>query len=99
MQGDTVNNRPVDFFIVMHGNIPNRLRKNYCDTQEIGWFPRITQQENTPAGCSKRLSSKAAASEGPRRTLWGSVEGLNDVRTLLADFFSILLKPTAFLSC
>ena len=50
----------------------------------------MTQQESFSAGCSKRLSSKAAASEGPRRTL-GYVEGLNDARTMLADFFSILL--------
>jgi|CXWL01.1.fsa_nt_gi hypothetical protein len=34
---------------------------------------RVTQQENIPAGCSKRPSSKAAASEGPRRTLWGTL--------------------------
>jgi hypothetical protein len=74
-----------------------------------------------PAGCSKSSSSKAAASEGPRRYIphfvwavrpcngsWrtekphqffppprGSllyVEDLNDARTLLADFFSILLS-------
>jgi hypothetical protein len=51
----------------------------------------VAQQENIPAGRSKRPSSKAAASEGPRRTL-GYVEGLNDARTLLADFFSILLE-------
>jgi hypothetical protein len=30
------------------------------------------QEENTPARCSKRLSSKAAASEGPMRILWGA---------------------------
>ena len=42
------------------------------------------------AGCSKRLSSKAAASEEARRTL-RYVEPLNDARTLLADFFSIRL--------
>jgi len=41
--------------------------------------------------CSKRLSSKAAASEGARRTL-RYVELLSDARTPLADFFSILLK-------
>jgi hypothetical protein len=34
------------------------------------------------------LPSKAAASEGLRRTLWYTVEGLNDVRTPLAAFFS-----------
>ena len=42
------------------------------------------------AGCSKRLSSKAAASETARRTL-RYVEPLSDARTPLADFFSILL--------
>src|SRR5436190_13173651 len=42
------------------------------------------------AGCSKRPSSKAAASEEARRTL-RYVESLSDARTLLADFFSILL--------
>src|SRR5437867_6317249 len=34
-----------------------------------------------PAGCSKRLFSKAAASEGPRAYPLGYVEGLNDKRT------------------
>jgi hypothetical protein len=43
------------------------------------------------AGCSKRLSSQAAASEEARRTL-RYVEPLSDARTLLADFFSILLE-------
>jgi hypothetical protein len=43
------------------------------------------------SGCSKRLSSKAAASEEARRTL-RYVESLSDARTMLADFFSILLK-------
>ena len=47
-------------------------------------------QENTPAGCSKRLSSKAAASEDPEAYPLGYVEALNDARTLLVDFFSIL---------
>jgi hypothetical protein len=42
------------------------------------------------AGCSKRLYSKAAASEEARRTL-RYVELLSDARTPLADFFSILL--------
>ena len=43
------------------------------------------------AGCSKSSSSKAAASEGPRRTLGVRCEDLNDARTKLADFFSFLL--------
>ena len=42
------------------------------------------------SGCSKRLSSKAVASEEARRTLQ-YVESLSDARTMLADFFSILL--------
>jgi hypothetical protein len=40
----------------------------------------------------KKAASKAAASEGPRRTFKGYVEGLNDARTQLAAFFSILLE-------
>ena len=43
------------------------------------------------AGCSKSSSSKAAASEGPEAYPLGYVEGLNDARMTLADFFSILL--------
>src|SRR5438128_12166082 len=42
------------------------------------------------SGCSKRLSSKAAASEEARRTL-RYVEPLSDARTPLGDFFNILL--------
>ena len=49
-----------------------------------------TKATITP-GCSKRLSSKAATSEEARRTLQ-YVEPLSDVRTPLADFFSILLN-------
>src|SRR3989454_2169604 len=43
------------------------------------------------AGCSKRPSSKAAASEEARRTL-RYVEPLSAAKTPLADFFSILLE-------
>jgi len=52
------------------------------------------QQESNPAGCSKRPSSKAAASEEARRTL-RYVEPLSEARTMLAGFFSILLKVSA----
>src|SRR5467141_3338246 len=52
----------------------------------------VAQQENAPAGCSKRPSSKAATSEGPEAYPLGYVEGLNDARTKLADFFSSLLE-------
>jgi hypothetical protein len=40
------------------------------------------------------LSSKAAASEGPEAYPLGYVEDLNDARTPLADFFSILLADS-----
>ena len=43
------------------------------------------------SGCSKSSSSKAAASEGPEAYPLGYVEDLNDARTPLAGFFSILL--------
>ena len=39
--------------------------------------------------------SKTAASEGPKAYPLGYVEGLNDARTPLADFFSILLSLLA----
>jgi hypothetical protein len=50
---------------------------------------RLWATDEYPAGCSKRPSSKAAASEEARRTL-RYVESLSDARTMLADFFSIL---------
>ena len=43
------------------------------------------------SGCSKRLFSKAAASEEARRTR-RYVEPLSDARTPLAAFFNILLE-------
>ena len=48
-----------------------------------------TRRENH-AGCSKRPSSKAAASDEARRTL-RYVEPLSDARTPLAAFFNSLL--------
>ena len=47
------------------------------------------------AGCSKRPSGAAAASEEARRTL-RYVEPLSDARTKLADFFSVLLGRNEF---
>ncbi|MGH7217267.1 MAG: hypothetical protein ACREIG_08540, partial [Nitrospiraceae bacterium] len=52
----------------------------------------VAQQENIPAGCSKRPFIKAAASEGPKAYPLGYVEGLNDARTMVAGFFSTLLE-------
>ena len=50
---------------------------------------RVALTHERLAGCSKRLFSKAAASEEARRTL-RYVEPLSEARTMLADFFSIL---------
>jgi len=44
------------------------------------------------AGCSKRLSSKAAGESKPEAYPLGYVEDFDDPRTTLADFFSILLR-------
>jgi hypothetical protein len=51
----------------------------------------VTQQQNTPAGCSKRPSSKAAGESKPEAYPLGYVEDFDELRTKLADFFSILL--------
>ena len=59
-----------------------------------GRLPSVKEKHsllNSHAGCAKRLSSKAAASEEARRTL-RYVESLSDARTPLADFLRILLS-------
>ncbi len=80
--------------------------KTIVITPELHGPHIVGQQENTPAGCSKRpefspaqprraktrrSAGKAAASEEARRTL-RYVEPLSDARTTLAGFFSILLR-------
>ena len=67
------------------------MRKNYFGGLKLRPSVHVGQQENNPAGCSNRLSSKAAASEEARRTL-RYVEPLSEERTKLADCFSILLE-------
>ena len=52
----------------------------------------LGQQENTPAGCSKRPSSKAAGESKPEAYPQGYVEDFDEPRTKLADFFSSLLR-------
>jgi hypothetical protein len=74
--------------------VHSRLQENHFDIAERRWPARVAQQESTPAGCSKSSSSKDAASEGPEAYPLGYVEDLNDARTMLADFFSILLRAT-----
>jgi hypothetical protein len=44
------------------------------------------------AGCSKRLSSKAAGESKPEAYAQGYVEDFDGLRTPLDDFFSILPK-------
>jgi hypothetical protein len=51
----------------------------------------VWDNRSTACRMPKRLSNKAAASEGPKAYPLGYVEGLNDARTLLAAFFSILI--------
>jgi hypothetical protein len=53
---------------------------------------RVVQQQNTPAGCSKRPFSKAAGESKPEAYPLGYVEDFDEPRTTLADFFSILLE-------
>jgi len=59
---------------------------------------RLWATDEYPAGCSKRPSSKAAASEEARCTL-RYVEPLSEARTKLADFFSILLSGKERRAC
>jgi hypothetical protein len=47
--------------------------KDYCGMQELRWSVQETPMEDAPAGWSKRPSSEAAANEGPKRTLWGTL--------------------------
>ena len=54
-------------------------------------FYYAAQLENPPAGGSKRSSSKAAGESKPEAYPRGYVEDFDESRTLLADFFSILL--------
>ena len=52
----------------------------------------------TPAGCSKRLSARPQPMEAPEAYPLGYVEDAFEGRTMLADFFSILLiRHLAFL--
>ena len=52
----------------------------------------MAQQQNTPTGCSKRPSSKAAGESKPEAYPLGYVEDFDEPRTTLADFFSIRLE-------
>jgi hypothetical protein len=51
----------------------SRMRGNSVYTQYAVGIFHIGVDVNKVSGCSKRLSSKAAASEDRRRTLWGTL--------------------------
>jgi len=70
----------------------SRLRNNYFSTREPRRSARVAQWKNTLAGCSKRPSSKAAGESKPEAYPQGYVEDFDELRTKLADFFSILLR-------
>ena len=73
-------------------NGASRLRENYVGTRELRGSARVPQQQNAPAGCSKRPFSKAAGESKPEAYPLGYVEDFDEPRTTLADFFSILLE-------
>ena len=66
------------------------LRNYFLDVakQEVPEIQTISQE---PAGCSKRPSSRAAASEEAEAYSEPYVEPLSAARTPLADFFNSLL--------
>jgi hypothetical protein len=68
----------------------SRLRKR-CGQARTSLVRTSSTIGKHQAGCSKRPSSKAAASEEAGRTL-RYVEPLSDTTTTLADFFIILLE-------
>jgi hypothetical protein len=70
--------------------LPGRLRGKSVYTQYTVGVLHNGADANITSGCSKGPFRKAAASEEARRTL-RYVEPLSDARTMLADFFSILL--------
>ena len=51
------------------------VKRSLIDNQSIrpAYYASLEHQDTDPAGCSKRPFSKAAASEGPRRTFWGTL--------------------------
>jgi hypothetical protein len=70
--------------------------RSHTFAKQVVWQVFGAKRRRSLAGCSKIPSSKAAASEEWRRTL-RYVEPLSEVRTPLADFFSILLERSTVL--
>jgi len=65
---------------------PISVQQNFDNLR--GWSKKRT----SPAGCSKRPSSKAAGESKPEAYPEGYVEDFDEPRTKLAVFFSILLN-------
>jgi len=63
-----------------------RLRKNNVDQAIIPDEEEFSPDVEIPTGCSKRPSSKAAASEEAKAYVVRYVEALSDARTTLAGF-------------
>ncbi len=61
--------KPIGVFL----DHPDQAAGKLCLTRKNFDGEREAYQENSPPGCSKRLSSEAAVSEGPKRTLWGTL--------------------------
>ena len=78
-----------------HAHPPSRPQKKSAHTENAVEILRVVRGQNS-LRMLKSPSSKAAASEEARRTL-RYVEPLSEVRTPLADLFSILLGPNATL--
>jgi hypothetical protein len=66
------------------------MLKNDFEAMDIQDSRMSRAEMERSAGCSKRLSGKAAASEEARRTL-RYVEPLSDARTPPPDFFNTLI--------
>jgi hypothetical protein len=58
---------------------------------EIRSSAHLELADNTPTGCSKSSSSKAAGESKPEAYPQGYVEDFDEPRTKLADFFNSLL--------
>ena len=65
--------------------------ENQFGIPELRWRASLAPENHTPAGCSKIPFSKAAAEQEPEAYPHGYVEDSCELRTKLADFFSILL--------
>jgi len=73
-----------------HRTNPNRLRKNHSAQQSFDGLHVLDTRRRSSQDAQKGLPARPQRAKRRRRTL-RYVELLSDARTLLADFFSILL--------